>query len=130
MTETQERLDRLRPFVDKDSYKKIMKFFSYLDDILHLDFANLIYSKKNKISFDKTLELFTELSFLNEAYKKDGMNTFYNISNYNIHAFLIVEYLEDSDVVEFLNNDKRANKRLHNKYDEIINLLKEHTYIA
>ena len=124
MTKIQEKIIKIQQIIEKDSYRKLMTFLSHVDDVVHFDFNNK-YSKENKTGFDKTFDLMNEL-VLYIAYKADEMNTFYNISNYNINTQLIIDYLEkDADVNAYLNRDLRTNNRLNKKFKNIIKLLKE-----
>jgi len=121
MTKIQEKIIKIQQIIEKDSYRKFMIFLSHVDDVVHFDFRNIKYSKENKTGFDKTFDLMNELGLLYIAYKADGMNTFYNISNYNINTQLIIDYLEkDADVNAYLNRDLRTNNRLNKKFKNII----------
>jgi len=116
--------------------KRVIKIVSIIDDLVHLDFKNIKNSFKNKEGFQKTSDLLIELGYVVNALKPVGgvageneleasLLLFYTLKNYNIDIDMILNYLENEDVINYLKSDKRASKRV-DKFEDAINFLKKY----
>jgi hypothetical protein len=114
--------------MSSNTSKKILHIISVIDDIIHLDFKNIKNSFKNKEGFRKTANLMMELGFVVKALEADKdrseLGLFYDLNNYEIDVDLILDYLKDENVIDYLKNDKRASTRM-NKYNDAIKFLKK-----
>jgi len=119
-----------RKFFNKKTVNKIMNIISIIDDLVHLDFKNIKNTFKNKDGYEKSSKLASELGILlsimkDEGDDKDEMELFYDIRKYGFDVDMIINYLEDENVIKYLEIDKRLSKKL-DEYKKGIDFLKKY----
>ena len=123
-------INMTRKLFKNKTVNKILDIISIIDDIVHLDFKNIKNTFKNKEGYKKASELAGELGLTlmamgKEDKNREEMDLFYDIRKYGLNVDMMINYLDDEEVIKYLDNDRRYKKRL-DEYSEAINFLRKY----
>ena len=122
-------INATRKLFKNKTVNKILDIISIIDDIIHLDFKNIKNTFKNREGYEKASELAAELGLTLMAMGKEDDRTeidlFYDIRKYGLNVDMMINYLDDEEVIKYLDNDRRYKKRL-DEYSEAINFLRKY----
>ena len=96
-----------------------------MDDLKRLDFKALIHSLKNKSGYNKLEKIMLELSILKDLKTNDDTLSFQDLYRYNFDSELILRYLNDEDVLDYLEHDSNIKYKLE-ELDDLILFLEEY----